>query len=126
MRSFIRALKHKIIGVGLCLIITVMIPSCSSERPETVAYFKDLTGLSICKTANLKNQKYGESDYRSDFTYLVKIYMNSDCKSKFYQEVLREFKTDCSEFKNCQFESQYVYYEIVNQGPYVEFLMKKT
>lgn len=65
------------------------IASCSSERPETPEYFKELTGLEICRSAKISNvpdnfvtgSVYNQPNWGQK-RYVVKIHASPECISK--------------------------------------------
>lgn len=77
------------------IFILVSAAACSSKRPETASYFKEVTGISICKNASIKNKRYGPHDYASEPIYQVIIRSDQKCLTQLNDEIIDTFGIDC-------------------------------
>ncbi len=72
--------------------IAGLVPGCSG-RPETPAYFTEVTGLYLCPGAKVKNVEHpSEEDAGTGFIYTVDLTLDESCRDELFSQ-LEEVKS---------------------------------
>ena len=98
------------IHVNNGVILAFLLASCSQNRPETAEYFQSKTGINLCKSAQIKNEKVSEYDNETDFTYKVQINFNKKCRLTFFKDLNRLKLQNCIPDTDCDFFDKIMWY----------------
>lgn len=84
------------------LLISPLLLSCES-RPETISYFKEVTGLGLCQGATVRNLNADAPDRSPGFDsmYIVLVEMPPICESAFRRATERRIGISCERGKRC-------------------------
>lgn len=91
-----------------CLLFLISNTACTPKRPETASYFKEVTGLSICESATIKNAKQGGHDHESEPIYQVIIVADEKCLLELNDQIAEKFDVSCDlpDSNGCTFTDQ--------------------
>lgn len=103
-------MKYVIHVISFVLILSLC--ACEPNRPETVAYFAQSSGIAICENAMIKNKRYGDYDYAKDPAYAVEIKASAKCLDGFSKRVGLIIKSDCDKGECHRFDERRNYIEI--------------
>ena len=110
------------------LLLIMLVTACTANRPETVEYFEEVTGLPLCPSAEVQNFQVGKYDYEVDFTYGVRLKLSDLCHRDLLQQIRVRLKTVCDPSAACAFHDEnYWFYELspVENGS-VTFILRAT
>jgi hypothetical protein len=100
----------------LCLLLA----SCGS-RPETRAYFKQVTAVPLCDGASVHNVNAHAPDRSPGFDsiYIVDVTMPAECKASFINAVAAQISKGCDPSQRCSGNSstgQFLSVEPIRDG----------
>jgi hypothetical protein len=91
-------LKNFLIVVALSLL------SCAcNSRPETPRYFSQVTGVSLCAGAQVRNLNADAPDRSPGFDsiYIVEVSLPTACRDGFFKEVSKRLHMRCDPSRSC-------------------------
>ncbi len=108
--------------------LVALVAGCSANRPETVDYFEEVTGLPLCQSAKVQNFQVGEYDHEVDFTYGVRLRLSALCHRELLQQISERFGTACNPSAACNFmdENNWFYDLSPSENGRVTFILRAT
>jgi hypothetical protein len=83
--------------IALTSLVSLILLSGCTERPETKDYFYEATSIALCPGSSVRNVNEHSIDRSSGFDsiYIVDVQMPKACEGQFYRDVSKQLMEPC-------------------------------